>query len=110
MTCEIGVSIQDLLDRRSGEKVVVQFATFSAEPDTVLRQSAKIEIAAIAIVEKDPVRASLLQSDIKRNRLINWIATERVTGRVGIPIHKKAAPFVQMCGFLSKPIKVLIKS
>src|SRR6476620_10622600 len=60
VTCKIGVSIQDLLDRRSGEKVVVQFATFSAEPDTVLRQSAKIEIAAIAVVEKDPVRASLV--------------------------------------------------
>ena len=55
MAREISVAGQNLLDGWTVEKIIVQLAAFGAKPDSLLRESAEIEIAAIAIIKKDSV-------------------------------------------------------
>ena len=88
MAGEIGIATQNFLYGRSVEEVVVELAAFSAKPRALLRGFAKVKIAAIAVVKEDSVRIAALQSDVKRNRLINWIAAFGVSGSVGIPVDE----------------------
>src|SRR5437763_15297796 len=55
MARNISVAEQDLLDGWTVEKIIVQLAAFGAKPDSLLRESAKIEITAIAMIKKDSV-------------------------------------------------------
>ena len=64
------------------EKIVVQLAAFGAKPGALLRRLAEIEIAAIAVVEKDAVSDAALQADVERNGLIDRIFAFDVAGRV----------------------------
>src|SRR5687768_212099 len=110
MACQIRVAAQDLLDRWSIKEVVVQFSTLSAEPGALLRRSAKIEIAAIAVVEKDPVGDPALQADIKRDRLIDGIFTLGVAGRIGVPVDEETATFVESRCFFAEAVEVFVEA
>src|SRR6185436_17817683 len=59
---EVRVSIQNLLERRSVEEVIVQLAALGAKPNTLLRRFAEVEITPIAVIEKDAVSITVLQS------------------------------------------------
>ena len=78
MPSEISISAYDLFDGRTIEEIVVQLAAFRTEPGAFLREPAKIEIATITVIKKDSVGGALLQAEIKRNCLIDWIAAHSI--------------------------------
>src|SRR5215203_3046212 len=92
------------------EEVVVHLAAFGAKPGALLRRLAKIEVAAITIIEKDPVGDAALQTDVERDRLINRIFAFDVTRCVGIPVDERAAAFVETRSFFSEAVEVLVKA
>ena len=110
VTGQIRVAAENLFDRWAIEEVVVELTAFRAKPDPLLRRMAEVEVAAITVVEKDPVRGAALQADIERNGLIDRILAFGVAGRVGIPVHEEAAPFVEAGGFFAEAIEVFVKA
>ena len=95
MTGEVRVAAKNLFNRRAVEEVVVHLAAFSAKPRALLRRLPEVKIAAIAVIEKDPVGNPALQSDIKRNRLVDRIFALGVTRRVGIPVDEGTATLIE---------------
>ena len=91
---QISIAVENLFDRWPIEQIVVKFAAFRSEPNAFLRQAAEVEIAPIAVIKEDSVGRAVLQPDIKRNCLIDGVAPFDVAGRVGIPVHEKAATLV----------------
>src|SRR5262249_6828598 len=57
---EIGVAAENLFDRWTIKEVVVHLAAFSAEPCTLLRRLAEVEITPIAVVEENSVSSAAL--------------------------------------------------
>src|SRR5262249_52087815 len=83
---------------------------FGSEPNALLREPAKVEITAVTIIEKNPIRDSFLQSDVKRDCLVDWIAALGISGGIRIPIHKVAAAFIESRGFFSQAIKMFVET
>src|SRR5437868_3912403 len=60
MAGEISVTGKDLLDRWTVEKIIVELSTLSPEPNALLGQPSKFEIAPITVVEKNSVSCAVL--------------------------------------------------
>src|SRR5205085_5862512 len=110
VSSKVGIAAHNLFDRGAVEEIIVQLAAFSPKPNAFLRQPAKIEIAAITVVEKHAVGQSVFQSDVERNCLIDWIAAFVVAGRVGIPINEEAAALIKAGCFFAKAVKMFVET
>src|SRR6476620_4784260 len=85
---EFCVTTQDFLERRAIEKIIVQLTAFGPKPNALLRRLTEVEIAAIAVVEKNAIGTATLQAGVERYGLIDWISAFEIARRIGIPIHK----------------------
>src|SRR5258708_28590820 len=110
VTRQVSVTGENLFDRWAIEKVVIQLPALGAKPYPLLRKPPEIKVATITIIEKDSVSHALLQAKVKRNGLINRVLAFVVTRRVGVPVHKGTAPFVEVRRLLTKTVKVFIET
>src|SRR6266487_4442344 len=105
VTGEVGIVAENLFNGRPAEEIVVHLAAFGAKPNTLLRALAEVKVAAVAIVEEDSVSPAALQTDIKRDGLVDRVSSFDITRSIGIPIHERASTLIEPRGFFPKPIE-----
>src|SRR4029078_2259822 len=110
ITSQISVAMQNVFDRRPVEKVVVHLAALGTKPNSLLRQPAKVEVAAVTIVKENSVGCAVFESKIKRDCLVNRIAARCVPGCVGIPIHEETPALIEARGLFPQAVEVFVKS
>src|SRR5260370_26030992 len=82
---ERGVFLDDLLRIRAGEKIIVELAALRAERKIVRRFLAKIEAAAIGVVEEHAIGGAFVQAHEKTDCLVHRTAALAPTTTLPIP-------------------------
>src|SRR5689334_15332872 len=70
----------------------------------------KIKVAAITVIKEDAVSAAVLESEIKRNGLVNRIFAFGIAGRIRVPVNKSFAAFIEPRRLFAQTIEVFVKS
>src|SRR6266571_4157103 len=99
---ERGELFEDFLRLRSGEKVVVQLATFGADRKSSGSADAKVEIRAMSVVEKKAVGKTFAQADEEGDRFVNGIRGLLPAISVGVPKGESTVATVHRTRFVTE--------
>ena len=100
-----GVGTDDVGQPRMVDEVVVHLAALRRERREAVVAGAEIEIAAVAVIEEDPVIQAVVDADVERHGRIQRIGVGGVAEGVGIPVGVGAAAPIEVAGLFAQADK-----
>jgi hypothetical protein len=89
------------------DEVVVHLAAVGRERREAVVTGAEIEIAAVAVIEEDPVIEPVMDADIKWHGRIQRVGVAGIAEGVGVPVGVGAAAAIQVAGLFAQADEAL---
>ncbi len=103
-----GILLNDILQTRTGKKVIVQAPFPGGHRQNFRLCLADIKDSSAGAIQEHTISTRFRMRDIKRNRHVQAISRLQIRIDIGVPHFQPLAPLIQVASFFAKGVKMLV--